>query len=97
MADLTSRQVRDTPAEHPSRVQQADARIIVMKPDTKIAGRKAGGTYVVDSSLAHHYVEVIKVAEYAKDTGTEGSKREKDEPPAVTDRAISSPPRGPKR
>ena len=85
MADLTSRQIRDDPAEHPGKVESADARTIVMTPDARIAGRKAGGTYVVDSSLAHHYVEVIKVAKYAKD-----------EPKAVTDRAISSPPRGPK-
>ena len=85
MPDLTSRSIRDA-GPHEPRIQRGDERTIVMKDGTRIAGRKAGGTYVVDSSLAHHYVEVAKVAAYAD--------AKKDDPPAVNDRAMHKPPRG---
>lgn len=69
----------------------ADPVTIVFREGTSIIGRKPGAPYVVDGSLAHHYCEVLNVAD------REGAKAPAPAPPppvAPQDRAMQPPPRG---
>jgi len=69
-----------------------DQRLVRIKAGVALMGRISGRMYVVDSSLAHHWCDVIGVAEMIKleDVAT----------PAVAenmDRAMKQPPRGGRR
>ncbi len=55
-------------------------------PETKIQGRKPGTVHEVDSALASHYCDVIKVAERVDEN--------EPSPSDPNDRAMKSPPRG---
>jgi len=95
MADLSNDSIKGAPGMHevPGHVPPEDAVEIVFKEGTKIEGRKPGKVYAVNSVLAHHYVEVTKDARYVEGPG---KSEKKDEPPALEDRAVKAPPRGPK-
>lgn len=65
----------------------ADPVEIVFREGTSIEGRKAGSTHVVDGALAHHYCDVLGVADRAA--------RDPEPPPkGPQDRAMEAPPRG---
>lgn len=83
-ADATARQ---------GNISLGDERDIIF--DTAIGERKTGVIYTVDSSLAHHYCEVMKVARLVE--SAPASDASKPEAPAMTgDRAMKPPPRGKK-
>lgn len=98
MADLSTKSIKDAPTGAEltrGSMSAGDARTIRMV--VAIGERRMGGIYVVDSSLAQHYCEVIKVAEYVKDTPEpepEKPATKEPEPGAIQDRMMRPPPRG---
>ncbi|HOC18442.1 MAG TPA: hypothetical protein PKK95_09250, partial [Vicinamibacterales bacterium] len=82
---------QDTPIVAPG-VDPADQVGVVFHEGANIEHRKPGLVYVIDRALAHHYVEVAKVAEYS-DKAPPPPPREPN-PPRPNDRAMQSPPRG---
>lgn len=99
MADLSTRSIKDAPTAAEvlaGNLTEGDARTIRMI--VAIGERRMGAVYTVDAALAHHYCEVIKVAEYVKDEPAkpEGPSTESNapEPESVEDRAMRPPPRG---
>lgn len=85
MTDLSSDSLKKGPGLHdnPAYIASSDAVEIVFNDGSKIEGRTPGKPYVVNSGLAHHYCEVLKVAQ-----------RVEPAPPTMTDRAVAPPPRG---
>lgn len=61
----------------------ADPVVIVFREGTQIEGRKPGVPYVVDGALAHHYTQVLGVADLREAS-----------PSRPQDRAMKAPPRG---
>jgi hypothetical protein len=101
MADLSTKSFKDAPTSADvakGNMSDGDARTIRMI--AAIGDRRLGQVYVVDSSLAQHYCEVNKVAEYVTDapkaeTPSAPTTQPSDPDPAqINDRAMMPPPRG---
>src|SRR5687767_1506816 len=91
MATINSESLKGSGEAAQGAMTPGDAREIVM--DQTAGDRKAGKTYTVDSALADHYVNRIKIARYV-----ETRQPANQEAPASTeDRAMTSPPRGGRR
>lgn len=93
-ADFTARAKTDEVREEMDEAilaGQSDRVMIRFLPETKIQGRKPGTTHVVDSALAAHYCDAIKVAERVEGGPWADVKPE---PPITEDRAMKAPPRG---
>lgn len=78
-------------------ITKGDERSIKFRETARIDGRRPGKVYVVDSSLAHHYCDVLGVAELVD--AAEGSAAPEAPPaePPATDRAMRPPARGRRR
>lgn len=75
-------------------ITKGDERLIRMRGESRIEGRRPGKVFLVDSALAHHYVDVLGVAEFVKDTTSLPSETPSPEPPTPIDRAMKPPARG---
>jgi hypothetical protein len=100
MADLSTRSIKEAPTGAEiarGNISAGDARTIRMI--VTVGERRVGALYVVDSCLAQHYCEVLKMAEYVKDPPEPKAEPEKPVkkepgPGAVQDRMMRPPPRG---
>lgn len=78
-------------------ITKGDERLIRMRGESHIEGRKPGKVFVVDSALANHYVGVLGVAEFVKESDLHAPSEAppaEPEKPKTTDRAMRPPARG---
>lgn len=98
MADLTTESAKKGALgihDNPGYIPPVDAVEIVFNDGSHIEGRTPGKIYTVNSGLAHHYTDVLKVARAVEKAGKPGKEKD-DKPSEISDRAVAAPPRGPK-
>jgi len=94
MASLNTETLKAPRDEMTGNIDPSDAREIVMDKD--VGDRKAGKTYIVDSALAAHYCDAVKVARPVETKKLESVPElvETEQPGEANDRAMQPPPRG---
>jgi len=97
VADLNTASFKEAPTAAEAlrgNLDESDARVIRML--VTVGDRRQGAVYTVDSSLARHYVEVTQAAVYVNTEEKEKpvTNQPEPEPEAITDRAMTPPPRG---
>jgi hypothetical protein len=85
MADISTETLKAPRDGMRGSITPGDEREIILDKD--LGERKAGKVYVVDSALAAHYCDTLKVARYVEQPAG-------NDPAPVEDRAMKPPPRG---